>query len=86
MWFTYKSTCTTSSIGATPDGIITCECCDIGLLEIKCPNSVREQSLTTTSYIEKTQTGFRLSRKHYYQIQGQIAVPDYAYCDFFVGH
>ena len=71
-------------LGATPDGIITCECCDIGLLEIKCPYSVREKSPTTASYIEKTQTGFRLSRKHdyYYQIQGQIAVFDYAYCDF----
>ena len=28
-------------LGATPDGLISCSCCDTGLLEIKCPYSYR---------------------------------------------
>ena len=71
-------------LGASPDGIISCDCCGLGLLEVKCLFSVREQLPTTVSYIEKGIDGFKLSRKHnyYYQIQGQISLFDYAYCDF----
>ena len=67
-------------LGASPDGIVSCECCSIGLLEVKCPYSVRDQLPTNVSYIEKS----KLSRKHnyYYQIQGQISLFDYSYCDF----
>ena len=59
-------------LGASPDGIISCDCCGLGLLEVKCPFSIREQLPTTVSYIEKGMDGFKLSRKHnyYYQIQG----------------
>ena len=63
------------------------DCCGLGLSEVKCPFSVRQQLPTTVSYIEKGIDRFKLSRKHnyYYQIQGQISQFDYAYCDF-VGH
>ena len=29
-------------LGASPDGIITCDCCEKEVLEIKCPYSARE--------------------------------------------
>jgi len=36
---------TNSFMGASPDGIIGCSCCDgCGVLEIKCPYSCREKS------------------------------------------
>ena len=29
--------CSYPTLGASPDGIISCDCCGIGTLEIKCP-------------------------------------------------
>ena len=29
-------------LGATPDGLVSCLCCGDGLLEIKCPYSIRD--------------------------------------------
>ena len=34
-------------MGATPDGVVHCECCGKGVLEIKCP-----YSCVTTSFLE----------------------------------
>ena len=29
-------------MGASPDGIVSCSCCGKGVLEVKCPHSVKE--------------------------------------------
>ena len=41
-------------LGATPDGLISCSCCGQGVLEIKCPFSIRNASPCTAAYLETT--------------------------------
>lgn len=76
-------------LGASPDGLISCACCGDGLLEIKCPYSIRDRDPTKMLptagfYLESSADGLRLSHSHsyYYQVQGQLAVCERAYCDF----
>lgn len=72
-------------LGASPDGLISCKCCGPGLLEIKCPFSVRDTIPTSIGYIKTADDGvLRLCENHnyYFQIQGQMAIFDRSYCDF----
>ena len=47
-------------LGASPDGLIFCSCCGSGVLEVKCPYSVRETIPTSVSYIvEETEGVFK---------------------------
>lgn len=39
-------------LGASPDGIISCDCCGVGVIEIKCPYSARNDP-NLTAYIKK---------------------------------
>ena len=80
-------------LGATPDGIISCQCCGTGVLEIKCPYCRRDtvftdkDSLTKTFCLQMTEGGtLQLSRQHayYYQVQTQIHVCEMEYADFVV--
>ena len=79
-------------IGASPDGIITCECCTRGVLEIKCPYCRREESIKSAAANDKhfclIQQGSRLyldhSHAYFYQVQTQLFVCDVEYCDFCV--
>ena len=72
-----------SLIGATPDGLISCSCCGQGVLEIKCPFSIRNASPYTAAYLETTGSG-RLKRSHdyHYQVQGQLGLLERGFCDF----
>ncbi len=72
-----------SHLGATPDGIISCQCCGEGVLEIKCPYCSRDDLLTDATSVRKdfclqlTEDGdLRLSKTHmyYYQVQTQVYV------------
>src|SRR5664279_5721337 len=56
-------------IGVSPDGILS----DNGLLEIKCP-----MMKTHLGYIEAK----KLPSEYRYQVQGQLFVTGYDYCDF----
>ena len=72
-------------LGASPDGLVSCSCCSgSGVLEIKCPFSVKDSAPTSALYVELKEGATLLSRKHkyYYQIQGQLAVLERDYCDF----
>ncbi len=76
-------------LGASPDGIMSCDCCGTGLLEIKCPYKYRDrhpEHITDPMFYLKTDdTGdLNLSNNHqyYYQIQGQLAVCEMEFCDF----
>ena len=33
-------------LGATPEGVIECECCGAGIIEIKCPYKYRQHKLS----------------------------------------
>ena len=77
-------------LGASPDGLVSCECCGEGLLEIKCPYSIRHTSPTSADtpgdfYLKLDNKGtLKLSptHKYYYQVQGQMAVCERKYTYF----
>ena len=79
-------------LGASPDGMVCCTCCGKGALEIKCPFKYRDlsptdnQALSDPQYFLKKNTNGDIylssNHKYYYQVQGQIALCDVAYCDF----
>jgi putative phage-type endonuclease len=56
-------------IGISPDGVLS----DNGLLEIKCP-----KMKTHFEYIERNE----LPSEYRYQVQGQLFVSGFSYCDF----
>ncbi|CAB3983490.1 Chromatin modification-related png2 [Paramuricea clavata] len=67
-------------IAASPDGLMTCDCCQSACVEIKCPFSIREYAVEDkwheTDFLECVNNNIQLkrSRKYYYQITGQMAV------------
>ena len=71
-------------LGASPDGLVSCSCCDNELLEIKRPYNVRHTTPLSAPYLEQVTDGVQLSRKHdyFYQIQGQLAILERPYCHF----
>ena len=77
-------------LGASPDGIISCVCCGKGVLEIKCPFSIKEglpENLDKPDFFMTRQDDrWTLKRDHayYYQIQLQLQVCQLHYCDFVV--
>ena len=79
-------------VGASPDGIITCDCCPKGVLEIKCPFCHRGESIAAAITSDKnfslTEVDGQISLDHchayYYQVQTQIFVCNVDYCDFCV--
>ena len=70
-------------LGASPDGVATCDCCGVKLVEIKCPFSKKFQTLDSSDpkfYLNNIdiggETGLKLDRTHmyYYQVQTQLGV------------
>lgn len=78
-------------VGASPDGIISCDCCGRGVLEVKCPLCVKDTSIldaaakndfclgTTNSTVS-----LKKGHKYYYQVQAQIFVTNANFCDFII--
>ena len=61
--------------GASPDGIVSCECHESRLLEIKCPWTNRDKSVIDyakleESYLEVVDSKIALKKSHsyYYQV------------------
>lgn len=77
-----------SYLGSSPDGIIECSCCGSGVLEIKCPLSIAHTipSHENLTYLVKEGSNITLQRNHNYytQIQGQMAICNKQWCDFFI--
>jgi len=80
-------------IGASPDGIVECNCCGRGVLEIKCPYSHRGEDLLSAvisdkqfCLIQNDDGSLQLDHGHayYYQVQTQMFICDVDYCDFSV--
>ena len=68
-------------LGASPDGLIACECCGEGLIKVKCtfkyrdvdPNGIHDPSF----YLKQSEAGhLQLSRTHqyYHQVQAQLSL------------
>jgi len=75
-------------IGASPDRLVSCSCCGDGLLEVKCPYSCagKPPSHEVLDYLEDNDdlVKLKMSHSYYFQVQGQLAMTDRDYCDFFV--
>ena len=78
-------------MGASPDRIVTCECCGRGVLEVKHPFSCKDKTFLeataeTRFFLTKQNGTFILKRNHayYYQIQLQMKVCGTSFGDFIV--
>ncbi|KAK3083943.1 hypothetical protein FSP39_005730 [Pinctada imbricata] len=77
-------------IGASPDGLVSCSCCGKGLLEIKCSFTYQNvdpiQACNDNNYHvycdENGSLRLKCSSSWYVQIQGQMGVCKYDWCDF----
>lgn len=81
--------------GVSPDGIAECECCDKGVVEVKCPFTLRDCKMDTylkkrtcplTLIEEDGELVYKLKEDHeyYFQVQMEIFLCDVQYCDFIV--
>lgn len=80
-------------IGASPDGLVFCECCGKGICEIKCPHKHRNETIAEAMSdskfclkLDESTGNTQLHKKHqyYFQVQCQIFVTGVEYCDFVV--
>ena len=72
-------------LGASPDGLISCTCCGRGILEIKCPYSMRNSIPTSVPYLRTSESGkysLAVTHNYYYQVQGQLGIVGQQFCDF----
>eukprot|EP00058_Branchiostoma_floridae_P011877 XP_002597365.1 hypothetical protein BRAFLDRAFT_66500 [Branchiostoma floridae] len=77
---------------ATPDFLVSCDCCGIGCGEVKCPISVPDCDFdqyvkNKSAFLEKVDGVFKLKKTHnyYHQVQQQLFVlSERKYCDFVV--
>jgi hypothetical protein len=77
--------------GSSPDAILECTCCGLGVLEIKCPSARRDsehkQLALSESYLTPDENGnprLKTSVNYYSQVQLQLYVCDAMYCDFVI--
>jgi len=78
-------------IGASPDGIISCSCHGVGILEIECPYCHRGTDIQIATddgsfCLKRVDKKLFLDHSHayYYQVQCQLHVCDVSYGDFCV--
>lgn len=76
-------------LGATPDQMVQCACCGQGALEVKCPLSCAHMapSPSTVPYLLQGDNGeitLRKTHAYYSQVQGQLALANAEWGDFFV--
>lgn len=76
-------------LGVSPDGIIICDCCGKGVLEIKCPYKHRDIPVEEAAKKDKDlclDQSLQLKKGHQYytQVQLQMCITNCQYCDFVV--
>ena len=71
-------------LGATPDAVVSCNCCGTFVLEVKCPHCSKDKKLcdidNKSFCLEKIEDGrLRLKRNHayFYQVQAQLGISEY---------
>ena len=74
-------------LGASPDGVVRCDCCGLGVLEIKCPFSCRnkrftEAIMTDPQFCLMNTSTLKTGHAYYYQVQTQIKLTSANYGDF----
>ncbi|CAL9699753.1 unnamed protein product [Knipowitschia caucasica] len=74
-------------LGATPDGIGSCDCCGDVILEVKCPYCRKDSEIDeNVDCLEMRGEHLHLKTSHayYYQVQCQLLLSKAKYCDFVV--
>ena len=80
-------------LGASPDAKFNCSCCNFGVVEIKCPYSLRDSMLSQVIhdkekefYITYESGMYTLNKKHQYftQVQLEMRVTETNVCNFVV--
>ncbi|XP_044169839.1 uncharacterized protein LOC114950648 [Acropora millepora] len=79
-------------LGASPDGLVSCECCGAGGYEIKCPFCHKDDEISMSAQdknfcLEVTAMGahqLKRSHQYYYQVQLQLMCTYLKYIDFVV--
>ena len=78
-------------LAASPDGLINCQCCGVGVVEVKCPwacrsNTISEFASQKDSCLQLSGEVFSLKQSHQYysQVQLQMFCTGRSYCDFVV--
>ena len=66
-------------IGALPDSNVDCSCCGSGLLEVKCPSSIKcekpfHENLSFLTLGENDKVTLKQNHPYFYQVQGQMGV------------
>lgn len=58
-------------VGASPDGVIVCDCYGMGCLEVKCPYCSKDGSPESANFLDDDS---RLKKNHeyFYKVQAQI--------------
>ena len=75
-------------LSASPDGFVSCHCCGLGTLEIKCPFCVKNQSsenfVEMLAYLETEGDDVHLKETdaYFYQVQAQLNICEVEYGDF----
>jgi putative phage-type endonuclease len=63
-------------LGASPDGIFYCDCCEKSLIEIKCPYTLAASNprydFEKTSFLKKVGDNIKLNQNHKYYTQVQV--------------
>jgi hypothetical protein len=76
-------------IGASPDGLVECECCGKGVVEIKCPYSHFNKTIADVVaddpfFCLNTSLQLKKSHSYYTQVQVEMYVTSRTYTDFIV--
>ena len=77
-------------MGASPDSLVSCQCCGKGIVEVKCPYNYRWDEVV--KYVLSNDSCFsvddeiEMNKKHsyYYQVQAQMYICDVSFCNFVV--
>ena len=81
-----------SFLAASPDMLVACDCCGEGLLEVKCTLKPKCEvclqfcTCNLPDYLGYVDGRLEIKKSHKYfcQVQGQLAVTQRQWCDFFV--
>ncbi len=74
-------------LGASPDGIV-CDEGGVGILEVKCPFSMRNSTIKDAcenpKFFLDDQGNLKRTHEHWYQVQTQLLVSGASFCEFVV--
>ena len=75
-------------LGASPDGLVDCTCCGKGVLEIKCPHSMKDKKLKDRfgekGFYIKSDMSLHEDSAYYTQVQHEMLLCNVQYCDLVV--